>query len=91
VAKAQGPAGGLAHRGERLRHHRVEALAVRDALLELVRERAKLLVGELAVHVLKSVGQGDDLLKAPTLAPLADADDAVDDSHWYSSLGREPC
>ena len=87
VALAEHPLGRLADGRERLRHQRVERLAVGEALLELVGLRPQLLVGHGDEVVLDGVDRpGDGFELAEDLA-LADAQDLVDERHASYSHG----
>ena len=84
VALADDPLGGLAHRRERLRHQVIEALAVLEALPELRRHAAELVVAHRDEVVLDGVHRlGHRLELAKDLA-LTDAEDLVKDG-WHES------
>ena len=87
--QAEHPPGRLADRRERLRHDRVEALAVGQARAELIGHRAQLVVAHGDEVVLDRVdGLGDGLQLAQDLA-LADAEELVDDGRH--GLGNSIC
>ena len=88
VALADDPLGGLAHRGERLRHQVVEGLALLEPLLELLGHPLELGVAHRDEVVLDRVdGLGDGLELAEDLA-LSDAEKLVDDD---GHGGVTPC
>ncbi|GMA36528.1 hypothetical protein GCM10025876_27320 [Demequina litorisediminis] len=85
VTQAERATRGLADGRKRLGEHRVEALTVGVALLELVGERTDFGVGELFVDALHGVRQGDHLLQAAQRPALAHADDAIKYGHSHYS------
>ena len=75
VAQAQRAHARLAHRGEGLGQHRLELLALRDALLVRGRERAQRVVVELFHGRLERVYLIDQGLVAFQLPALADREE----------------
>ena len=71
----------LTHRGERLRHQRVERLAVVEALPEVGGLAAQVLVGHRRVVALDGIHLASDRLKLLELTALADVQHPVEQSH----------
>ena len=84
VSLADDPLGGLAHDGERLDGEIVEIGAVGDALTELVRLGAQLLVGQPLQLRLERADVRHHGLEGLQLLALSGAEDAVQDAHAAS-------
>ena len=90
VALAEHPLGGLADRGERLGEQLVEVLAV-GRRAGGTRRSARRAPRRSALHLRLERGDlGNDRLEELELAPLADVEDLLEETHCAESTGAPP-